>query len=202
MWNGAMLIWSLAIATWFPAVSFVKFLAPIFGTLWLRIEVCIFLTSGWGSLVKGCGRFAGNFQQLITLKLRYHQVTAHPGRSINVHVWHGTQTTLLYLAIYISSLNLTAISHWKLLIGVDEFFLLGFDGLCFFLAVSFRVQLLSIRMINFKQITEVLASCQVWCCQLQGSKGAFLKAGGWLVGWLIGGGSSACGGENFDEPLF
>lgn len=70
MWNGAMLIWSLAIATWFPAVSFVEFLAPIFGTLWfLHIEVCIFLTSGWGSLVKSCGRFAGNFQQLITLKL-------------------------------------------------------------------------------------------------------------------------------------
>lgn len=137
MWNGATLIWSLAIATWFPAVSFVEFLAPKFWDLVIcqRIEVCIFLTSGWGSLVKGCGRFAGNFQQLISWSyLRYHQVTAHPGRSINVHVWHGTPNNPLAPCyyIYISSLNLTAISPKTCWLESINFSFWVLDGLCFF----------------------------------------------------------------------
>ena len=47
----------------------------------------------------------------------------------------GPKQSFCTLLLYISSLKLTAISHWKLLIGVDEFFLLGWMAYCFFFSL-------------------------------------------------------------------
>lgn len=172
-WNGATLIWSPAIATWFRAVFFSWNFLPQFLDLVIFAHWGLYIPYQWLGKPNlkglwGC-RF-GNFQQLISWSyLRYHQVTAHPGRSINVHVWHGTQSD-------------PRKGRWISFSRLDGLFSQVFSRCSFQGAFGKNPSGWSTSNKCFSKSMKVLASCQVWCCQLQGSKGVFLKAGG--VGWL------------------